>query len=267
MISIYIQIANFNLKIAFQENIHPIYKGTIIHSVRKWLKPFIINPKNHLKTDAQIIFAKHKPWEIIKTSQSGSKQSFITYYEEKNNRYNINYYESEFQFLFLLKRIMQEIMYQNGNGFFMHSSSCIYKKKLYLFVARPGGGKSTILKLFSRFGAIPLADDYGIIIKENNKFYFYQTPFIETHQIKTKSNKKYYVENIFFLKKSKSFNLIKIGDKIHLFKRISKQILIRDQLSGVQTQTLFDFVSKLNFSYLSFSRNKKKFKNFIENNI
>ncbi len=264
MINIYIQIASLNIKISFSTKIHPIYRKTIIGNIKKWLYPFILQIKKSPHTNIIFNFVKQKPWEIIKSVKKNTHRSFRLFYEFQDGKYIVNYHESVFNFLFLLRRALQDLFYTNGNGFFIHASACIYRNRLYLFTARPGGGKSTILKLFSKIGAIPLVDDTGIIIKNKNKYYYYQTPFIETNQIKIKTNKNYTIKAIFFLKKSENNHIEPITDKLYLFRRLGKQLLIRNQLSSLQVNTLFSFISKNKFYFLAFSNNRLKFKKFLD---
>lgn len=160
-----------------------------------------------------ITLQKDKQIEIyIKNFIVTSKQKIITY----NGI-------STYAFDFILKRVISELLYRN-NLFFVHASACLYNNKSYLFFGKNCAGKSTIVTLLSEV-AQPLADDYGIVAREQNDYYFYQTPFICKNRIKG-NNKKHKIHRLFFLRKANKFaikpttyyederNILKLFDQI-----------------------------------------------------
>lgn len=266
MTPVYITIADFIIKITVQNDVRLFYKKSLLQSIRRKLALFISDGKGR-RADAQIRFVKQKPWdiwEISRPEKKGVTRYFRFFFEKRGNSYLINYNTGIFQFLLLLKKIIEELLHKHENGFFLHTSACIYKNKVILFMGTSGAGKSTIVKMFKSAGGIPLTDDSAVVIYKKNKFHLCQTPFIETNYIIRKSREIYPVDFVFFLKKSGSFRVLENDDKLLIFRRLVKQIFTRRNLTKRQAQLLLRFVSLHRFGTLCFTKNKKDLEKFTE---
>ena len=72
-------------------------------------------------------------------------------------------------------------------GIVLHASAAKRDQRVYVFCARSGGGKSTIIK--NSKGISPLADDAVITRKVGGKFFVYISPFLEKNKIERKNQK------------------------------------------------------------------------------
>jgi len=166
--------------------------------------------------------------------------------------YNINVYI----FQYLLRNIIQDYFEKNKNGFFLHCSGICIDNNAYLFLGPQGSGKSTIVKIL-RDIALPLADDSGVIVKEENNFYFYQTPFIEKTWFK-KSTKRFHINKIFFIKKAKFFKSKHLIDRNKILSLFIKQLWTDKKRLNIQVQLLMQLIKSFNQIYeLYFPKNKE----------
>ncbi len=86
------------------------------------------------------------------------------------------------------------------DGLLVHSSCINVNKKTFLFVAKSGGGKSTIAKIFSGFNV--LSDELVALRIIKNNIFVYSTPFWGEIESNSKESFKFKLNKIFFIKKS-----------------------------------------------------------------
>lgn len=126
-------------------------------------------------------------------------------------------------FQILLQIMLSRLL--EGNGLLLHASASLIHKRAYLFLADSGGGKSTIVR-FLRNAFPALADDSVIIRNKRNRFYLYQTPFVEKESWIQRSNKRYRLGGVFFLQKAKKTSAIRIIDKNKVLKHFTRLLHI-----------------------------------------
>lgn len=102
-----------------------------------------------------------------------------------------------------LKIAVINILNKN-DGFILHASSIIYKKKGYVFMGKKGAGKSTVRKFLSSF--VCLGDDSALVRKVGNNFYLFGSPFYQKTN-RTYPSLKVPIAGTFLLKKS-NYDLI-----------------------------------------------------------
>lgn len=179
--------------------------------------------------------------EYLTRKQNNRIKVYIKNFVLVNHKKIITYNGiSIYAFNFILKRVIDLLLYKRG-FFFFHTSACLYKNKAYLFLGKNGAGKSTIIKLLSPI-AKPLADDSGIIAKEKNKYYFYQTPLMCNNPIKG-SFKKYILGKIFFIYKSKSFSIkhFSLPKNRNSLIKLFKSVVL---LNKIDNNSLLSFINK-----------------------
>lgn len=166
-------------------------------------------------------------------------------------------------FQYLLRNILQDFFGRTKNSFFLHCSGVSIGNDVYLFLGPQGSGKSTLSKILNDI--VPaVADDSGIIVKENNKFYFYQTPFIEKNQF-TKTIKRFHIRKIFFIKKSKYCKEKKILDKKEILDLFIKQLWTDKKRLYIQLKILMEFVNYFDqFYWFDFPKNKEEVINWFK---
>lgn len=235
--TLFIKIANCNIKINFTNNTN----------IMLFLLDFVVPPfrKYHF-----LIEFKNK----IISNKKGYNNNKI-FLHEKINMYAFQYF---------LRNIIQSFFGKRKNGFFLHCSGVSINNNAYLFLGPHGAGKSTISQMLSDIVPV-LADDAGLVVEEGNKFYFFQTPFIEKSYFK-KSPNKFNIERVFFLKKSNSCCVVKITDKNRVLDLFLKQLWTDKKLLNIQLSILMKFVNSFNqFYLLNFPKNKKAVINWFIN--
>ncbi len=248
----YLRIANYTIKVCFFKTGPPfLYK--IRGDILRFYRNFIL-PKKPKKIDYEIDFVDRQEFFILKKGPI-----YLTnLYEDCGNNRIITFYQiSLIHFSVILRKIMSLLL--KKDGFILHAASSFIKNRAILFVGEAGSGKSTAMQLFKKKYR-PLADDHVILKKEGGSFHFYQTPFFETNQsLIKKSNRRFVLGKVFFVKKSKTFYLKKIISKSLALRLVMEQLWIDVEYSKEQTKAVFYFVSHFSdFYYLYFAKKSNK---------
>ncbi len=253
--TIYLNIAGFNIQINLKKTEFEYFKEIKKEEIKKYWSSFLVNNKPK-KIDFIINFVEKKNIETI--YQIKSKKNFINFYQIKTNKIINSYYQcGPIQFQIILKQVLSELL-NLRQGMTVHCSAVRFENKAYLFLGRPGAGKSTAMSLLSK-KFLPLADDSGIIKQEGRNYFFYQTPFLEKNSWIKKNNDKLYLGKIFFLRKKPYFKIEKIENKDYIIERMIKQLFSAKELGKKQMKTLLRFISQFDgFYFLSFTKDQNK---------
>ncbi len=214
--TIYFQIAGFNICINFHETEWTYIRNKLKDEIVTYLKSFLINAKP-TKTDYQIDIIWEQELKILYFKKE--KTAFLWFYKKKTqNNITTTYAISIVEFCKLLTQVLSDLLLKN-KGFLLHSSAAKIRSKADIFLGPSGAGKSTIAGLLKdRFHV--LSDDISIIRKENGKYYLYQTPFVDKAFWIKNQTEKYPLGRIFFLEKSKDFEVVKVKDKKNIIRRL-----------------------------------------------
>ncbi|EKE14679.1 MAG: hypothetical protein ACD_12C00344G0001 [uncultured bacterium] len=255
-----LSIAGFNIQVNLEPTEWKFAKKIKEKEIRKYWKGFIINqPK---KIDFEINFIEKSYLDIIYKKKE--RKQYMGFFEEKNNEQIDSFYQiSIFQFQVILRHIINKLL--AGKGFILHGSASNIRGQAFLFTGVNGAGKSTTMKLLSS-KYIALADDTVIIKKENNKYFLYQTPYVEKEWWIKKNSQRHPLGKVFFIKKEKYFKEEIITNKALLFNKIIEQLWTEDdEYTQKKTRLVYRFVYQFNdFYYLLILKNKKKLLNFIQ---
>jgi hypothetical protein len=249
---IYLSIAGFNIEIKLKDTDKLHEEKTVINMLNTFYKGFILNKKIK-KINYRINFLNQQRFFVLFRR---NRLRFLLFFVEAKKKKIINtfYHISQPQFSLILIRILNNLL--KNCGFIMHASASNVNGKVCIFVGRSGAGKSTIMKLLTK-RYVPLADDSIIIKKEYNKFYFYQTPFLEKENWIKRDRQKYEVDKIYFLRKSKDIRAERIKDTNYIFKRLIKQFWSEQHTFTSQMKVFFEFVSRFReFYFLYFPKNE-----------
>lgn len=277
---IYLKIAGFFLKINFRtrndaankikRHFLSNYKSFILKKKIKKVNYSIelierdnkkeISINQFLKTENNVLIRLYS----IRTKND----SLIKLYSEDKKRKKISIMlpVSSDEIEFILRHIFYKLLKAN-HSFFMHLAAVIHKGEAYLFLGDSKAGKSTLVKLLKKY-MLPICDDRGIIKKEKDLYYLYQSQYKEKNSYQKNSN-GFKINKIFFLKKSINFKIQKIPsiNLTLLLKYVANQALINKN-----SKDLFNFIfqHKEKFYYLYFSNKDKdlakKILNFNEFN-
>ena len=253
---IYTKIGPFYILIVIKD-MQSLVSQEIFSRLITYLTGFIIK-NSSLKPDFTI--------EIIESSSS--KRDFLTIEQNKRIKVYLKNFVwvphnkvityngiSIYAFDFILRRIIAFLLYKN-DFFFIHTSACLYRKKAYLFLGKNGAGKSTIIKLLHPISK-PLVDDFGIIAKKQNNYYFYQTPLICKNPIKG-SYKKYEIQRLFFIFQANSFSIKPLT--LHEKKESIIKLFRNSVLNNIDNDSLLCFINKFqkNLYQLNFTLNRSE---------
>ncbi len=254
---IYLQIAGFILKIIFEKTEWPRVKKTIKREILNYCGGFEITKES--KVNYTIYFIQRKNNEIFIKQEE--KKYFINLYEFTDDSKLVTFYQiSIIHFLLILRIVLNKLLSTN-NGFIIHSSASYINNKACLFLGDDGAGKSTAVKLIKP-EYFPLTDDMSIIRKEGEKFYLYQTPFLEKNQIK-KTAKAYVIGGIFFIIKDKLIRVKKISNKEVVLNNILDQIASGQEEIEKCFKEITQFANDYNFFYLHFNLQGRELINFF----
>mgnify|MGYP001566864186 FL=1 len=252
---LYFYIAGFLIKLKFAPTQGKNPVNNIREKINNIYAGFIVKGQRGKKCLTEINFLPSAPYVF----QKKLKLPYFTlaFYHVKNNKVFTYLHISINHFITLLLRVVQNALLKN-NGFFLHCSAVEIDGKAHVFVGPSGAGKSTILNL-TRRQSIPLVDESGIIIKENNSFYFYQSPVVEKYKWIKKTFKRYPIESIYFLRKAKDCRLIQLKNNNKIITLISAQTWSLEKDMRSQIKTIMNFVkSNPRFYLLYFAKNEEK---------
>ena len=249
----YFNIAGFIICIKFQKTDWLLLRKKLFKEICKQCYAFKRDIKPR-KIDYTIKIVQRNQAEIaVKKYQN---KNFINLYETKEGNQIITFYQiSLVQFLLILRIAIVKLLYKNS-GFLLHSSASYIHGKALIFLGKDGTGKSTITQLLrKKYPA--LIDDISLIRKIDGYFYLFQAPFLEKNTLE-KSQTKYSIGGIFFVKKADSVRLDKIKDKEFILRTILSQISLNKQNLSKQLKLIIEFTEHYNFFYIYFTQDKNR---------
>lgn len=107
-------------------------------------------------------------------------------------------------------------------GILLHGACVIKGNEAFLFLAKGGGGKSTVAKLSKKYCV--LGDDVIAVRQVNGKFLAFSTPWKQKKFIRPQSNLKAKIKAVFFLKKANYISFKPLRPEEALVKLLSQQI-------------------------------------------
>lgn len=257
--SLYLKIAQFNLKITFVASRLPFQQKKIEDEIREYYQHFIVTSRPDT-IHYSLQFTDRLKYEVLYDSKT--KLNFHSIYQgnlEKDDSMNVFYQISLFQFQYLIRDIVVKLL-KNTGGFVIHASGNNHHGSAVIFAGPSGEGKSTAMKLLHP--AYPsIADDSIIIRLEKGKYIAYQTPMTEKEDWVVKGAKGYLLKRVFFPVKSKRFFFEKVTDKEYILKRILEEFWTRNEsYTKAQLQDIFAFVASMDEVYnVHFAKDQKKF--------
>jgi|GEM_PF-2256907 len=254
-----LNIAGFNIQINFKKTEWEFAYEKLKKEILHYFQGFIVQKKNKID-----YFIDIEETTTLILNKKYPEKYFVNFFDKKKDKTITTYYQiSLLQFQMILREALIDLLAKN-RGFVSHGSAVEKDKVAFIFTGKNRAGKSTAMRLlYPKLTA--LADDTVIIKKENGRYFLYQTPFIEKNDWIYKTNKKYLIESVFFLKKSHNFRTEKIKNKEKILKMMINQFWSSEKNYKKQIKYLFDFVENFNqFYYLYFAKNRDRLINLLK---
>ena len=258
----YLDIAGFLIRVNLLNKDGQAVSMNYIHMVDSLFKGFTIKSTGSRSGPDFIIDIEPTPPLVFLNK---SKSAYVNLYNVTSNpKRIITFYSiSSPQFQLILMQVLCWLL--AGKGFIIHCSAIRINNQAVLFLGKQGAGKSTITSLLSDTYEV-LADDSGIIMEDKGKYYFHQNISLEKNEAIIKTNKRYHIRGICFLKKALEYNVVGLTNKKSLFEKLSFQVLGDLKNTKEIIAFLLIMVDHFNDFYsLSFAKNKNKLKPVISN--
>lgn len=248
----FIQIADFILKVVFKKPIENILLVNKVDILFKYYSNFITSERsaNYVieVTDRNFIKTVSHRNEYYMHYLRTEKSRLITYYDCLN-------------FHLVFRYALQKLLSDNY-GFFLHASAIAQGSHASLFLGKSSSGKSSVIKLLRDKFSV-LADDSMIVRSSRKSILLYQAPFLEKESWIQQSKKRYFLRNIFLLKKNYICKIEKIDTSTAL-SELMANITLQDKIDTRLFKELSLFASQHVFYYLFLNRNKHEVTRLVQ---
>lgn len=260
--SYYLNVADFVIKIILGPTEHIYFKRKLIEEIQNvWGSGGFL--KSHTKKVDLKIFYKKSESNFSVVSKNKGKEHYFLGYElnlEKSEIY-LPYFSGIPHLNLALREAVLFLL--DDNGLLFHSSCVVDEKKnIYVFMAKSGGGKSTISNMLkSDNNYIKVADDSLIFRRLKDTWYLFTTPFIEKNVLpKSLKSKKI---NIYLIKKGNLVEVRKIEKDLVTI--LLEQLWLRNNnLKGNKLKLLMSFSKENSFFELTCTLNKSDLINVLK---
>lgn len=131
--------------------------------------------------------------------------------EAKRGRLLLSRHLNDFHVInFFLNHIFGAQLVKDG-GLLIHSSSLIINGRSFLFMGKPGAGKSTIRMMAAKY--LTLGDDTSVIEKNKGRYHHYPSPFHSEDYVVPILGKYYLPKAMFMIQKSEEDALEPVSQK------------------------------------------------------
>jgi hypothetical protein len=159
--------------------------------------------------------------------------------------------------LYLFPEILYSLILPKFNGILIHACGVKVGRRIFVFIAPPEGGKSTISKLALKKGLTLLNDDRIILREINKKFYAFGNPW--HGEVEITSSDWGEVKELFFLRKARRNSLRKISKKRMFSEILTNSFYIKEDKSNFQKiiEVIADIVNNVEGYELGFKPNER----------
>ena len=261
--SLFLGAAGFVVRIRLEPTENVVFRRRLIDSLEKVWGPgnFLTSPK---RADFEIDVRSGKGKMKILEKENGLRQYYLMFQKVDRKRVTTFYTVDIAALNIQLKDIFTFLV--KGDGFIIHASSGQDRRGfLNVFLAEPGGGKTTLVGLLSQVGFEPFSDDMLIVRKVKGRWVYFSPPFVEKYflPIKRKSEKA----KFFFVKKGKKASLKKISNEEKILKKFLKQVwLAKGGMDKTTLKNVISFVADNQFYELESILNAERMKRLLDEN-
>jgi len=258
---VYIYVAQIYIRLIFGDaTTAPVIKERLKRDILKTYSEFIV----YTIPDTVHFTIEFVGKNINSISLIDSRVGYVSFFRKSGRKKIISYYHiSITQFQFLLAEVLIEAL--NTSGLIIHASANLVNNKAVIFSGPSGVGKSTVMTMLNDvFPA--LADDIVIIKKEGLKFFMYQTPTYGREWWIQRSQKKYEIRRIFFLRQFPRLSSLHLTKRGHVLPLLMHELWIKEKkFLKKQVSLLANFVNTFDSFYeLQFPLKKAVVVQFIQ---
>ncbi len=262
----FLKSAGFVIKLTFKSTERLFLKRKLIEDILEiWVDGGFIELSAET-FDFEIVFcSKDMGVELIQ--KNGGKKDYYLAFERDfaKSRVYTSYHISFAQLQIIIKEILSFLM--RSDGFIIHGSACLNREgKLHIFLAKTGGGKTTIANLVSKSRKyVKFCDDSLLVREIADKWYYFSPPYIEKGVLPRRMK----VDNarIYFIKKGKIPSKKIFSNKDDILKLILEQLWLRFVEVDKQTLRLaMEFVKDNQFYLFTTTLNREGMIKIINEN-
>ncbi len=257
----YAQIGGYNIKIIFkkiydQEPGLVYYRKKVALDTQLYLGQFNLLSKPK-KFDFEIEICDLVDPTLLNTKD----QIYSPLFQKISDKKFITYYQNNISQLEMVVKHALLILTEKHGGFGIHASCANVNGRAYLFLGKSGAGKSTSVELLKdKYPTI--SDDMTLLKKIGQKYYVFNTPFLEKSWWIKKSHDLYQIDKIFFIHKSAEFKMNSKPKNNQLTTGLFKQVEAAQNPDKNILKNVNEFIKSTNNFYdLYFAKDSK---NLIE---
>ena len=253
MFSLYVSIAEFNIRICFGEIQYYDYsKRQLIHNIKRMYEGFFFSPTNTTSIDHTIFIVDETTYQV--SGHTKNKKEYIHFFQTLDNTKTETWYHiSSFHFAVIIKNILDKLLTLH-QGFILHASAVASGERAFIFLGKSGAGKTTIMRLlYPEY--TPIADDGIIVRKIQNTYYCFQLPVEKVRWFQRRSH-SYHLASLFLLHQSKIDSITPIPTQA-ILPSLLEQLWAEKLLLKRQIQNLMNFMKGYRSYYVLAFQNKK----------
>lgn len=260
--TICLEAAGLTISLVFEPCEQIFFKQRLFDAIGFWRKAGFIK-KSSKKSDFQIIFRQDDK-NSVEIHQKDNKHYYLTFVRDFEKRRVETYYHIGLIELQILLKEVFAFLLEKNNGFMLHASGVIGEKKnLKLFMAKTGGGKTTVSNLLAGSRKYKkFCDDVVVVKKIGKKWNYFSPPFVEKTHISTKTRAS--KAKLYFVKKSKKASVKPVNNKSATTKRFLEQVWFREETVGPKGLSLvLEFIENNDFYLLNSVLNTSRLKGVL----
>jgi len=222
--NLYFELAGLVIQFILHPTKNVVGQQIFVSNLNKYWGQFKINNK---KADCKV-FVKEFGYKIFRDKNN----YYLNKYRKLGNRYELAYSTSALDIDLVLRDILMEK--QKYDSLILHASAVTNRKgDVYVFIAKSGGGKSTVAKNLEKVGYKIIADDAVVFRKLNGSWTIYSTPFLEKTKYPTKKHLNKIV--LFRIHKSDECQSTVFSNQFAVIKNIADSLWTRNSDLGKTT--------------------------------
>ena len=261
--TVFLEAAGFTISLVFEPCEQVFFEERLLEVIDVYKKAGFVK-KTSKKSDFKIIFRSNDK-NSIEIHRKNNKHYYLTFIRSfEKNTVETFYYIGLIELQILIKEVFSHLLERN-NGFMLHSSGVMDRSgNLKLFMAKTGGGKTTVSNLLASTTKYKkFCDDVVIVRKVGGNWKYSSPPFVEKTHISQKMSAVN--SRLFFVKKSKKALVKPVKGKGAVIKPFLEQIWFREEKINPKTlSSALEFIENHDFWVLNSVLDVNKLKGALD---